>query len=162
MVSRMKGAALLDIETFEEVEHDETATGQAAAVVLMMAMCQVVGGSGGGLGVAVWSGLLAVGSWLVFAGITYLVGDRIFQGEATWGEVLRTLGFAQAPGLLYLLDVLPIFGWFLSLLVSLWIVVAAFIAIRQALDIGNFKTFLTILVGGGVYSFLQIFPFFPF
>jgi len=162
MGARMKGAALLDIQTFEEVEHDEGATGQAAVVVLLMAVCQAIGGSGGGVVTAAGAGLIAIGSWLVFAGITYLVGEKIFQGEASWGEVLRTLGFAQAPGVLYLLDVLPFFGVLLSAFVSLWILVGSFIAIRQALDIGNFKTFLTVLVGGGVYSFLQIFPFFPF
>jgi len=161
-MARMRGAALLDIETFEEVEHDRTATGQAAAVVVVVAMCQAIGGSAAGVAPAVGAGVIAFGSWLVWAGITYLVGEKIFQGKATWGEVLRTLGFAQAPGILYLFDVLPLFGWFLSALVSLWIMVAAFIALRQALDIGSFQTFLTILVGGGVYSFLQIFPFFPF
>jgi hypothetical protein len=99
---------------------------------------------------------------LVWAGITYLVGEKIFQGKATWGEVLRTLGFAQAPGILFLLDIIPGIGWLASVAASLWILVAGFIAIRQALDIGNLKTFLTILVGGGVYMFLQMLPFFPF
>lgn len=162
MVQRMIGAAFLDIQTFEEVEHDTAATGQAAAVVALMAFCQAVGGSGGGLLSALGAGLLALGSWAVFAGITYLVGEEIFEGRATWGEVLRTLGFAQAPGVLYLFDVIPVFGLFLSLFVSVWVLVAAFIGIRQALDIGNGKTFLTILVSGGVYLFLQTFLFLPF
>ena len=160
MVPRMKGAAFLDIETFEEVEHDQTATGQAAAVVLLVAVCQAVGDSGTGLLGALSSGLLTLVAWLVFAGITYLVGEKIFQGRATWGEVLRTLGFAQAPGVLYLAGIVPGLGFILSAFVSLWVLVASFIGIRQALDIGNFKTFLTILVGGGVYSFLLLFPLF--
>ena len=33
IVDRMKGAAMLDIATYEEVEHDTEATGQAAVVV---------------------------------------------------------------------------------------------------------------------------------
>ena len=160
MIPRMRAAASLDIETFEEVEHDETATGQAATVVMLVAVCQAVGESGTGLVGALSSGLLTLVAWLVFAGITYLVGEKIFQGRATWGEVLRTLGFAQAPGVLYLLGVVPLVGWALTAFVSLWVLVASFIGIRQALDIGNFKTFLTILVGGGVYSFLLLFPFF--
>jgi hypothetical protein len=162
MVSRMAGAAFLDIETFEEIEHDRGATGQAAAVVVVMAVCQAIGGSGAGLLAGLGAGLLALGSWAVFAGIAFLVGQEIFEGEATWGEVLRTLGFAQAPGVLYLLDVIPVFGFFLSLFVSIWVLVASFIGIRQALDIGNGKTFLTILVSGGVYTFLQTFLFLPF
>lgn len=162
LVKRMTGAAFLDIETFEEVERDETATGQAASVVVLMAACQAIGGSGGGLLTAAWAGLAALGSWAIFAGIAYLVGEKIFQGEATWGEVLRTLGFAQAPGVLYLLDIIPLFGWFLSLFVSLWILVAAFVGIRQALDLGNAKTFLTVLIAGGAYVFIQTFLFLLF
>ena len=35
---RMIGAMFLNIDVFEEVEHDRTATGQAATVVLMVAV----------------------------------------------------------------------------------------------------------------------------
>ena len=162
LTTRMIGAAFLNIETFEEVEHDETATAQAAAIVVGVAVCKALGTWGGGLGFALWSATVAFGSWLVWAGITYLVGEKIFQRKATWGELLRTLGFAQAPGVLFILGVVPVIGGLSSWVASLWIMIAGFIAIRQALDIGNGKTFLTVLVGGGVYSFLQIFSFFPF
>ena len=160
--ARMHGAAMLNVDTYEEVEHDETATGQAAAVVLIVALCQAVGGSGAGLFAAGQAAIVAIVGWLVWAGITYLVGDKIFQGEATWGELLRTLGFAQAPGVLYLLDIVPFFGWIASAVATVWIMIAGFVAIRQALDIGNGRTLLTILVGGGVYAFLAVLPFIPF
>lgn len=160
--SRMRGAALLDIQTYEAVEHDPAATGQAALVVALVAICQAIGGLSISPFAAVWAAGLALGSWVVWAGITYLVGEKIFQGEATWGEVMRTLGFAQTPGLLYILDIIPGIGLIASVVASLWIMVAGFIAIRQALDIGNVQTFLTILIGGGVYSVLQLVPLFPF
>ena len=35
---RLIGAARLDAETYEEVEHDQTATGQAAGVVVFSAL----------------------------------------------------------------------------------------------------------------------------
>lgn len=155
LVPRMMGAAFLNIDTYEEVEHDGEATTQAATVVMLVAACQAVGASGGGLVAAAGAAIVAFVAWLLWAGITYLVGEKIFQGEATWGELLRTLGFAQAPGVLYLLGVLPFLGWIPSLIVPLWIMVTGFVAIRQALDIGNGKTFLTVLIAGGVYSVLQ-------
>ncbi len=37
IVDRMRGAALLDVATYEEVEHDNEATGQAAVVVVIVA-----------------------------------------------------------------------------------------------------------------------------
>ena len=156
-LARMTGAALLDIETFEDVEHDPTATLQAAGVVAMVAVATAIGASPlGGFG-AVRGALAALVGWLVWAGITYLVGQKIFDGSATWGELLRTLGFAQAPGLLLILGFFPLLGWFLNLLVPLWMLVAAFIAIRQALDFGNGKTLATVAVGWLAYACLTYF-----
>lgn len=153
-VDRMTGAALLNVDTYEEVEHDQTATAQAAGVVALVAVAQAIGASGTGLLGAFSAAGAALIGWLAWAGITYLVGAKVFGGEASWGEVMRTLGFAQAPGVLWLLAFLPIIGWFLDMLLPIWIAVAAFIAIRQALDIGNGKTLLTILVGWFIYTAL--------
>ena len=44
MWDRMKGAAMLDVETYEEVEHDENLTVQAATVVLIAALARGIGG----------------------------------------------------------------------------------------------------------------------
>ena len=152
---RMIGAALLNIETYEAIEADETATLQAAGVVAMVALCGAVGAWNIGPMGALGSALSAVGGWLVWAGITYVVGDKIFGATATWGEVLRTLGFAQSPGVLLLLGIVPVLGWGVSLVVAIWILIAGFIGIRQALDISNGKTFLTIIIGGLIYGALQ-------
>ena len=157
IVDRMIGAASLNVETFEEVEHDQNATGQAAIVVAMVAAATAIGASGGGLFAAAGAAASALVGWLVWAGVTYLVGDKVFEGTASWGELLRTLGFAQAPGVLWLFGFLPLVGWALNLILPLWIAVAGFIAIRQALDFGNGKTFFTVIVGWGIYSALQIF-----
>lgn len=153
--ARMMGAALLSVDTFEAVEHDRNATMQAATVVMIVAACEAIGAAERGLGGAVTAAAAALIAWVAWAGITYLIGDKVFGGTATWGELLRTLGFAQAPGVLYLLAIVPLLGWPVPFFVSLWIVVAGFIAIRQALDIGNAKTFLTMLVGGVVYGVLH-------
>ena len=156
ITDRMLGAATLNIDTFEEVEHDENATGQAAMVVAMVAVAAAIGSSGGGLFTAGGAAVSALIGWLVWAGVTYLVGAKIFEGTATWGELLRTLGFAQAPGVLWIFGFFPFVGWILNMILPLWIAVAAFIAVRQALDFGNGKTFFTIIVGWGIYSALHI------
>ncbi len=155
LVERMTGAALLSVDTYEEVEHDQDATVQAAGIVALVAVAQAIGASGTGLLGAVSAAGAALIGWLVWAGVTYLIGAKVFGGEASWGEVMRTLGFAQAPGVLWLLAFLPIVGWFLDMLLPIWIAVAAFIAIRQALDLGNGKTLLTILVGWFIYAALS-------
>jgi hypothetical protein len=139
----MIGAARLDVATYEEVEHDTSATTQAGLVVVLVAIAQGIASPAG-----VISGI--VGSligWLAMAGLTYFIGTRLFKGTATWGELLRTLGFATAPGILYIVGIIPLLGWLVSLAVMVWILVAVVIAIRQALDVTTGKAVLTGLLG---------------
>jgi len=158
--ARMMGAALLDIETYEEVEHDQDATLQAATVVVLVALCQAAGAWDIGPFAAARIALVELLSWFTWAGVTYFVGVRIFQGEATWGELLRTLGFAKAPGVLLVIGIAPVVGTVVTAVVGGWMLATAFIAIRQALDIGNGRTLLAVLVGGGIYNILEmVLPF---
>lgn len=147
MLERMKGAALLDVETYEEVEADSTATGQAAGVVAIVAVAQAIGASFHG-GPRIVAGLLsALLGWLVWAGVTYLIGDKLLKGTATWGELLRTLGFAQTPGVLFALGFVPVLGDLVRLAAAVWMLIAGVIALRQALDFSTGKAILTAVLG---------------
>jgi hypothetical protein len=144
---RMKGAALLHIDTYEEVEADHTATGQAAGVVALVAIAQAIGGAGEG-GFGIFAGVIsALLGWLLWAGITYLIGAKLFGGTATWGELLRTIGFAQTPGVLHVLGLIPVLGGIIRFGVAIWVLIAGIIAIRQALDINTGKAILTAVLG---------------
>jgi len=154
MVDRMVGAAFLSVDTFEEVEHDQDATLQAAGVVAMVAVASALGSSPLGVVRAVQAAVVAVIGWAAWAGVAYLIGTKLFGGTATWGEVMRTLGFADAPGLLLILKIIPILGGLISFFVALWMLVAGFIGLRQALDLGNGKTLATVIVGWCVFAVL--------
>lgn len=159
---RMMGAATFNTSVYEEVEHDTTATGQAALVVALVAIAAAIGASEGGIGTAIGGLIAAFVSWLIWAGITYLVGDKLLGGTATWGELLRTLGFAQAPGVLYVLGIIPFLGGMIRFVVGVWILVLGVIAIRQALDFGTGKAIVTALLAAiiaGVVMFLLTAPF---
>lgn len=147
MVDRMTGAALLRNAVYEEVEADEGLTGQAAGVVAIVAVARGVGALGEGSGFIVWGVLAALLGWLLWAGITYLIGDKLLGGTATWGELLRTLGFAQAPGVLFVAGIVPFLGGIVEFVVSLWVLAAGIVAIRQALDFGTGKAVLTAVLG---------------
>ena len=146
IIDRMRGAALLDIATYEEVEADTSATAQAGVVVALAAICAAVGAIGHEefqpLGTLV-STLLG---WLVWSGVTYLIGDKIFKGTATWGELLRTLGFAKTPYLFLVLGIIPVFGRLVWIAVAVWILIAGVVAIRQALDFSTQRAVLTALI----------------
>lgn len=153
---RLIGAATLNIAIYEEVEHDQSATGQAAAVVVLAAIASAIGSAGEGMGGALAGLLSALFGWLLWAGVTYFVGTRLFGGTATWGELLRTLGFAQAPRLLLVAAIVPILGWFVALIVGIWSIVTAVVAVRQALDVDTAKAIFTILVSLVVVIIIMI------
>src|SRR5207248_151634 len=85
--------------------------------------------------------------WLVWSYVMYLVGTRVFHGTATYGELLRTLGFASSPGVLNILRFIPVLGGVISLIVGIWRIVTGFIAVREALDLDTGNTIATIVVG---------------
>jgi hypothetical protein len=153
---RMRGAATLDTATYEEVEADRTATTQAAAVVAMTAVAQAIGASGAGSASILGAAAAALVGWLLWAGITYLIGDKLLGGTATWGELLRTLGFAQSPNVLAVFAVVPLVGWLVEALLVVWVLVAGIVAIRQALDFDTLRAILTALLGGLIFGVLQI------
>ena len=147
LTERMMGAAKLDIHVYEEVEADESATAQAAVVVAIVAVASGIGSAQAGAPGIIAGLIAAFGGWLLWSGVTYLIGDKLLGGTASWGELLRTIGFAQSPGVLYVLGVVPGVGGLIRLGVAVWLLVAGIIAIRQALDFSTGKAVATALLG---------------
>ncbi|MGH7501085.1 MAG: YIP1 family protein [Longimicrobiales bacterium] len=144
---RLFGAARLRDEVYEEVEEDASATGQAGLVVCLSAASLAVGTHQAGFTFAAFVLLREILSWLIWSGVTYLIGDKLLRGTATWGELLRTIGFAQCPGLLYGLRAIPVLDVPVRALVAAWKLAAVIVAIRQALDFGTGKAIVTALLG---------------
>ena len=144
---RIIGAATLDVRTYEEIEHDRNATGQAAGVVAIAAAASAIGGLGPA-GVSLIGGTItAFVGWAVWAGVTLAIGTWLFGGTADLGEMLRTLGFANAPGILYIFGFLPFLGGLIGLVVLPWMLACGVVAIRQALDFSTGKAIATALIG---------------
>ena len=147
ITDRMKGAAMLNAATYEEVEADTTATGQAAVVVAIGAIASAIGASGAGVGGIIGALVASLIGWVLWAGVTYLIGAKILGGTATWGELLRTLGFAQSPKVLAILGLIPGMGWIVGTVLGIWLLIAGVVAIRQALDFSTGKAIATALLG---------------
>ncbi len=150
MIDRMMRAARLDTDLYEEVEHDTGLTTQALQVVVLVSICTGIGAAIGGRGNPILALILGVLSallgWAVWSYATYLVGTRIFGGTATYGELLRTIGFAQSPGVLRIISFIPILGGLIALATAIWSIIAGVIAVRQALDFDTGKAIATIVV----------------
>ena len=154
-VDRVVGAARLDVQTYEEVEADKTATPQAMGVVVLVALASGVGAlTSGGTGIV--AGLVgALVGWAAWAAVIWFIGTKLLpepQTSADVGELLRTMGFAASPGLLLILRIVPLIGGLVGLVVWLWQLVAMVIAVRQALDYqSSFRAVAVCLIGWVIY-----------
>jgi hypothetical protein len=161
---RVVGAMKLNAGTFQEVEHDPTAMGQAMGVIVLAAVASGVG--------AIWftgiSGLVlgvlqALVGYLIWAAVVWLVGTKVMPEPTTkadFPETFRVLGFAAAPGLLSIIGVIPILGWFLAVLIGLvvliWTIAAMVIAVREVLDYSSTgKAAIVVIIGAICYLVIR-------
>jgi hypothetical protein len=139
-LNRVTGAALLNPAIYEEVEADRTATMQAMAVVTLSSLAAGVGALGlASARVTALAGisLLAFAVWVIWAVLTLQIGARIFPSSRTQadiGQLLRTIGFATAPGIFRIAGVIPGATTLVFAVTAIWMLMAMVVAIRQALD----------------------------
>ena len=152
---RVIRALKLEAALFEEVEADRDATTQAIGVVLLSGIAAGIGSSGRGLA----GGILllttaSVLAWVVWAVVTYVIGTKLLPGartEADVGQLLRTVGFSSAPGVIQVLGVIPVLAGAVFVVASVWMLVAMVIAVRQALDYESTARAVGVcLIGWGV------------
>lgn len=143
MLNRVFRALKLDADLYEEVEHDSQYLPEAALIVVATSLLAGFGGWISGSFVAGFISLVLTGllGWFVWSGVTLIVGTRIFGGTANYGEMLRVLGYANAP------LALAIVPWVGLLVGSLWALVASIVALRQGLDFTLGKAIGTAIVG---------------
>ncbi|MBN1824992.1 MAG: YIP1 family protein [Candidatus Eisenbacteria bacterium] len=161
---RLIRAARLDATLFEEVEADEESLGQAIAAVLLF-------GLAGGVGTLSLAGLrglfagavLALAGWFLWANLVYWIGTRLLperQTDADLGQLLRTIGFSSAPGILLALGVIPPIRFVVYAVGLLWMLAAMVVAVRQALDYTSTRRALEVcLIGWLVLPLLLSVPF---
>jgi len=134
-VERLLGALRLDAATYEEVEHDEGALGQAAGVVVLAAAAAAIGTATRGDGGAVGAVFGALAGWLISTAFIWVVGVRWMNHTSDYRELLRTLGFASAPQILFVASGIPVLGLLIAAVAWGWGLAAFVVAVRQALDV---------------------------
>jgi hypothetical protein len=157
---RVKGVLFLDAKTFEEIEADKTANGQALLVVIV---ASVAAGLGAGIQLGV-IGLLretigALVGWVMWAGVTWVIGSKLLpepQTRTDMGELLRVIGYAYAPQLFAFFAFVPLLGVFVSTIVAFWVLAATILAVRQALDYENtWRAAAVVLIGWLIFVVIQ-------
>ena len=108
--NRVFRAIKIDVDLYEEVERDKSATFQAGLVVVLSSMAAGVGALQLGASNFLIAPVLSLISWYVWAYIIYFVGVKLFPDKNTksdHGELLRTIGFSSAPGLIRIFGITP-------------------------------------------------------
>ena len=160
---RLMGAATLDAAVFEQIEADRRATIQAVIVVLVASLALGFGISpptGGNVGTFALVSAAALTTWVMWAAITLVIGTRIMpetKTHADMAEVLRTIGFAAAPGWLQALAALSSVKWPFIAVTSVWMIASMVVALQHALDYSSTWRAVTVcLIGAGLIAIMIV------
>ena len=167
MIQRMIGAAFFNRQTYEEIEADQGALGQAVAVVLLVTLCGIIGGAIGGLlqGSAILGLILGIVGGLVFGivrwalwvTVMYMVGGKMLRTsdtETSWTELGRVMGFAYTPGILSVLAFIPVIGALFPFIGFCWTLAAVTVAVRQAMDFESTGRAIVVVLISAVVGFI--------
>ena len=136
-INRIIRACKLDVSLYEEVEADKSATFQAALVVVLSSLAAGVGALSLGASNFIMAPILSLISWYVWAYLIYFIGAKLFpepNTKADHGQLLRTIGFSSAPGLIRVFGFTPDLMSITFIGAGIWMLIAMVIAVRQALD----------------------------
>ena len=136
-VNRIIRACKLDVSLYEEVEAVKSATLQAALVVVLSSLAAGIGAISLGASNFIMAPILSLISWYIWAYLIYFIGTKLFpepNTKADHGQLLRTIGFSSAPGLIRIFGFTPDLMSITFIGAGIWMLVAMVIAVRQALD----------------------------
>jgi hypothetical protein len=149
---RMVGAMKADVKTFEEIEADPNALGQAVTVIVIAAVAAMIGNlfrQGVGWGViGLVTTLVGYAVWTV---LVVLIGTKLMpepQTKADFPEAFRVIGFAAAPGVFNVLAIIPFLGPLISFAISIWMLVVMVFAVKTVLDYSNIGRAVIVCVIG--------------
>lgn len=149
MIERIVRAIRLDWTVFREIAKDPKAMKEAAIIVTIVTFLSAVG-----IGLAKqsfvsfaldWLIAILIG-WIGWAVLTYLVGTAIFKGDADIPEMMRVLGYANAPLLLGLFSFIPCVGWLFPIAGGILALVAGVLAVREAMDLDTGNAIVTVVI----------------
>jgi len=150
MLERIIRIIKLDFPVFKDIESDPNATTQAAIVVAVTSVLSAIGSAVNSqrpvsafLG-GVISGVLG---WIVWSYVSHFVGGVLYKSQGTFESMLRVIGYANAPQLLGVLNIIPCVGWIGGLVGGILALIASVMAIREGLDLDTGQAIIVALVG---------------
>jgi hypothetical protein len=159
LTERIIGAFSFRREVYAEVEADMSFTRTAWILVAVISFLNQIGSFASReiinwLVGAVVGTLFSIAAFAVGALVINWVGRAVYKADVTFDELVRTLGLAYVWQLIGVLGVLSAFSTALACLLApimviaaILLVVAWFIAAKEALDLDWVKTIITVILG---------------
>ena len=160
LFDRIFRAIKIDVELYEEVERDKSATIQAGLVVVLSSMAAGVGALQLGASNFLLAPIFSLISWYVWAYIIFFVGVKLFPEKNTksnHGELLRTIGFSSAPGLLRVFGVTPDLMAVTFIGSAFWMLACMVVGVRAALDYNSLWRALGVVVVAWIFQAILLF-----
>src|SRR5919112_2321445 len=135
---RMVGAMKADVKTFQEIEADPNAMGQAVTVIVIGGVAALIGNVfRNGPTFGVMSLVLTLISYALWTFTVVLIGTKVMPEPTTkadFNEGFRVIGFTASPGVFNVLAIVPFLGPLISFVIWIWMVVVGVVAVREVLD----------------------------
>jgi len=162
LANRLLGSARLNAQSYEEVEVDTHANMQAVGIVVLSSVAAALGSTMtnlAGIGALI---VIALASWVIWVLLALLIGTQLLPGNSTrsdFGQLLRTTGFAAAPGVFRIFGIVPVIGWVIFLAATVWMLFSFVVAVRQALDYSSTGRALAVCLLGWLIHGVLLFGF---
>ena len=162
LANRLLGSARLNAQSYEEVEADTHANMQAVGIVVLSSVAAALGSTMtnlAGIGALI---VIALASWVIWVLLALLIGTQLLPGNSTrsdFGQLLRTTGFAAAPGVFRIFGIVPVIGWVIFLAATVWMLFSFVVAVRQALDYSSTGRALAVCLLGWLIHGVLLFGF---
>jgi Yip1 domain len=151
---RMVGAMKADVATFEEIERDPSALGQAVTVIVIAGVAALIGNIfRAGIMAGIGSLLMQLIGYAIWSVLVVVIGTKLMPEPGTkadFQEAFRVVGFAAAPGVFYVLAIIPFLGPLISFAIAIWSLVVMIIAVRTVLDYTSTARAIVVCVIGFV------------
>ena len=160
LINRIFRAIKIDVELYEEVERDKSATIQAGLVVVLSSMAAGVGALQLGASNFLLAPIVSLISWYVWAYIIYFVGVKLFPEKNTksnHGELLRTIGFSSAPGLIRVFGLTPDLMAVTFIGSAFWMLACMVVGVRAALDYKSLWRALGVVIVAWLFQAILLF-----
>ena len=160
LINRIFRAIKIDVELYEEVERDKSATIQAGLVVVLSSMAAGVGALQLGASNFLLAPIFSLISCYVWAYIISFVGVKLFPEKNTksnHGELLRTIGFSSAPGLIRVFGVTPDLMAVTFIGSAFWMLACMVVGVRAALDYKSLWRALGVVIVAWLFQAILLF-----